>query len=135
MLRLVGWLPRLHPPPPPPRAHRAISPTASTLSRRRALLLVGFGAPSCCRGPPLAHSYASMAPPPPPVAKKVPRQLVDHGDVRVDNYYWLRDDSRSDPDVLAHLRAENDYTAAVMSGQSCICYFSLELNFAHRFHL
>uniref|UniRef100_K3Y085 Peptidase S9A N-terminal domain-containing protein n=1 Tax=Setaria italica TaxID=4555 RepID=K3Y085_SETIT len=54
-------------------------------------------------------------PPPPPVAKKVPRQLVDHGDVRVDNYYWLRDDSRSDPDVLAHLRAENDYTAAVMS--------------------
>ncbi|CAD6338164.1 unnamed protein product [Miscanthus lutarioriparius] len=51
----------------------------------------------------------------PPVAKKVPRQLVEHGDVRVDNYYWLRDDSRSDPDVLAHLRAENDYTAAVMS--------------------
>jgi oligopeptidase B len=51
----------------------------------------------------------------PPVAKKVPLELVDHGDVRVDNYYWLRDDSRSDPDVLAHLRAENDYTAAVMS--------------------
>jgi oligopeptidase B len=59
-----------------------------------------------------------MAAAAPPVAKKVPRQLVEHGDVRVDNYYWLRDDSRSDPDVLAHLRAENDYTAAVMSGQS-----------------
>ncbi|EER90445.1 hypothetical protein BDA96_10G356900 [Sorghum bicolor] len=56
-----------------------------------------------------------MAAAAPPVAKKVPRQLVEHGDVRVDNYYWLRDDSRSDPDVLAHLRAENDYTAAVMS--------------------
>lgn len=113
----------------PPRAHRAISPTASTLSRRRALLLVGFG---CCRAPPLAHSYASMAPPPPPVAKKVPRQLVDHGDVRVDNYYWLRDDSRSDPDVLAHLRAENDYTAAVMSGQSIATAFGA---FAYRFPL
>ncbi|XP_062233978.1 uncharacterized protein LOC133931176 [Phragmites australis] len=49
------------------------------------------------------------------MAKKVPRELVEHGDLRVDNYYWLRDDSRSDPDVLAHLRAENDYTAAVMS--------------------
>jgi hypothetical protein len=102
----------------PPLLPRAISPT---LSRRRALLLLlsssfGFGAPSCCRGSSLAHSYASMAAP--PVAKKVPLELVDHGDVRVDNYYWLRDDSRSDPDVLAHLRAENDYTAAVMSGQS-----------------
>lgn len=53
----------------------------------------------------------------PPVAKKVPQELVEHGDARVDNYYWLRDDSRSDPDVLAHLCAENDYTAAVMSGQ------------------
>ncbi|RLM55499.1 protease 2-like [Panicum miliaceum] len=112
MLRVVGSsLPRRLPPLLP----RAISPT---LSRRRALLLLlsssfGFGAPSCCRGSSLAHSYASMAAP--PVAKKVPLELVDHGDVRVDNYYWLRDDSRSDPDVLAHLRAENDYTAAVMS--------------------
>jgi oligopeptidase B len=33
-----------------------------------------------------------------------------HGDVRVDDYYWLRDSS--DPDVLAYLAAENDYTAA-----------------------
>ncbi|KAM0864045.1 hypothetical protein ACQ4PT_044198 [Festuca glaucescens] len=51
----------------------------------------------------------------PPVYRKVPRELAEHGDVRVDNYYWLRDDSRSDPAVLAHLRAENDYTAALMS--------------------
>jgi hypothetical protein len=52
----------------------------------------------------------------PPVARKVPRELAQHGDVRVDNYYWLRDDSRSHPDVLAHLRAENLYTATIMSG-------------------
>ncbi|BAF20571.1 uncharacterized protein [Oryza sativa Japonica Group] len=51
----------------------------------------------------------------PPVARKVPRELAQHGDVRVDNYYWLRDDSRSHPDVLAHLRAENLYTATIMS--------------------
>ncbi|KAG2608721.1 protease 2 [Panicum virgatum] len=115
MLRVVGSsLPRCRLRPLLPRA---ISPT---LSRRRALLLLlssssGFGAPSCCRGSSLAHSYSSMSMAAPPVAKKVPRELVDHGDVRVDNYYWLRDDSRSDPDVLAHLRAENDYTTAVMS--------------------
>uniref|UniRef100_A0A0E0LFZ4 Prolyl endopeptidase n=1 Tax=Oryza punctata TaxID=4537 RepID=A0A0E0LFZ4_ORYPU len=51
----------------------------------------------------------------PPLARKVPRELAQHGDVRVDNYYWLRDDSRSHPDVLAHLRSENLYTATIMS--------------------
>lgn len=28
---------------------------------------------------------------------------------RVDTYYWLRDDERKDPEVLAYLEAENDY--------------------------
>ena len=42
-----------------------------------------------------------------PVAPKRPHHLETHGDVRVDEYYWLRE--RSDPDVLAYLRAENDY--------------------------
>lgn len=36
-----------------------------------------------------------------------------HGD-RGDEYYWLRDDSRSNPDVLAYLDAENAYADAVM---------------------
>lgn len=35
--------------------------------------------------------------------------------MREDPYYWLRDDSRSDPEVLAHLRAENDYAASVLA--------------------
>ncbi len=34
---------------------------------------------------------------------------------RMDEYYWLRDDARSDSGVLAYLRAENAYTAAVMA--------------------
>ncbi|KAI4980558.1 hypothetical protein ZWY2020_021043 [Hordeum vulgare] len=63
------------------------------------------------------HSCASASPmaSAPPVARKVPHELAEHGDVRVDSYYWLRDDSRSDPAVLAHLRAENYYTSALMS--------------------
>lgn len=115
MLRLAGSFPRL--PPPVRPISPAPAPAPSQLSLRRVLLLLssaGFSPPSCYSSP----SFAAMAAAAPPVAKKVPRQLVEHGDVRVDNYYWLRDDSRSDPDVLAHLRAENDYTAAVMSGQS-----------------
>lgn len=55
--------------------------------------------------------------PTPPVAKKVPHQMELFGEVRVDNYYWLRDDSRTDPEMLSHLKAENHYTSLVMSGQ------------------
>ena len=29
--------------------------------------------------------------------------------MRTDPYYWLRDDERQDPEVLAHLEAENAY--------------------------
>jgi oligopeptidase B len=39
--------------------------------------------------------------------------VLRHGeDVRVDDWYWLRD--RDDPEVRAHLEAENGYTAAVL---------------------
>jgi oligopeptidase B len=49
--------------------------------------------------------------PKPPIAKLVPHVLELHGHQRVDNYYWLRE--RDDPEVLAYLEAENDYTAAM----------------------
>lgn len=49
----------------------------------------------------------------PPVAKVVPAELEKHGHVRVDPYYWLRE--RENPEVLAYLRAENEYTEAVMA--------------------
>ena len=35
----------------------------------------------------------------PPEAPRRPRELVTHGDARVDDYYWLRDDSRKDKEV------------------------------------
>ena len=49
----------------------------------------------------------------PPEAKKTPRKLEIHGDVRIDDYYWLRE--RDNPEVLAYLEAENAYTANVMA--------------------
>jgi len=47
-----------------------------------------------------------------PVAKKVPHKMVIHNHTRIDDYYWMRDDSRTNPEILAHLEAENDYTAS-----------------------
>jgi len=47
----------------------------------------------------------------PPVAPRHPKRLVAHGEVRVDDWYWLND--RDDPAVLAHLRAENAYAEAI----------------------
>ncbi|XP_061991431.1 uncharacterized protein LOC133709639 [Rosa rugosa] len=66
---------------------------------------------------PLTSSSVRMShQTPPPVAKKVEHKMELFSDVRVDNYYWLRDDSRSDPDVLSYLQQENDYTNFLMSG-------------------
>ena len=48
----------------------------------------------------------------PPKAKKVPHELVKHGQARTDEYYWLKD--RKDPEVTAYLKAENDYASAAM---------------------
>lgn len=50
----------------------------------------------------------------PPVAPKRPHRLEKHGDVRIDDYYWLRD--RDDPEVVAYLEGENAYQQAVMAG-------------------
>ena len=47
-----------------------------------------------------------------PVVEKKPHELEAHGDVRIDDYYWLRE--RTNPEVLAYLEAENTYTAAMM---------------------
>ncbi|HUM18153.1 MAG TPA: S9 family peptidase [Candidatus Nitrosotalea sp.] len=48
----------------------------------------------------------------PPAAKRVPRTDVVHGDVRHDDYHWMR--QKDDPEVTAYLTAENAYTDAVM---------------------
>jgi oligopeptidase B len=60
--------------------------------------------------PPAAASVS------PPVAEQRPYQVVaPHGASREDEYYWLRDDSRQAPDMLAYLNAENAYADAVMA--------------------
>lgn len=54
----------------------------------------------------------------PPIPARRPTRLVAHGDVRIDDYYWLRD--RTNPEVIAYLQAENDYAAAVMADTTAL---------------
>jgi oligopeptidase B len=54
-----------------------------------------------------------MTAPLPPKARHEPHLLTEHGDERVDDFFWMRD--RDDPEVLAHLKAENEYMAAVVA--------------------
>ena len=49
----------------------------------------------------------------PPQAQRRPVQIAKHDDVRVDDFFWLRE--RDNPEVLQYLAAENDYTAAAMA--------------------
>ncbi len=49
----------------------------------------------------------------PPIAAQQSQVLLLHGDDRVDPYFWLR--HRDDPNTIAYLNAENDYTEAMMA--------------------
>ncbi len=48
----------------------------------------------------------------PPKANKIPEQLKKHGDIRIDNYYWLN--QRENPEVINYLNAENNYTKELL---------------------
>ena len=54
---------------------------------------------------------SSMMLQPPPTEKR-PKITEINGDRLVDNYFWLRE--KTNPAVIAHLEAENAYTAALM---------------------
>ena len=54
--------------------------------------------------------------PSPPIAAKKPHEVkAPHGAVRQDEYYWLRDDTREDQEMLAYIKAENAYADAVLA--------------------
>ena len=48
----------------------------------------------------------------PPIARKISKVDAIHGDIRTDDYFWLRE--KTNPDVIAYLDSENAYTDAVM---------------------
>lgn len=60
----------------------------------------------------LVSGCAKAKKPEPPVAEIIPKEMMIHGDTRVDNYYWLN--QRENPKVIEYLEAENAYKEAVM---------------------
>jgi oligopeptidase B len=51
-----------------------------------------------------------------PVAATKPHDVVSPHGTRNDPYYWLRDDTRTNPEVLAYLEAENAYAKQALAG-------------------
>jgi oligopeptidase B len=75
------------------------------------LALVGCGSAATSSQP--GNLQASQGPRPPVAAQRAHQVKSPSGD-RNDPYYWLRDDTRKSPDVLAYLNAENAYTKAIL---------------------
>jgi len=53
--------------------------------------------------------------PTPPLAAIKPYTVESPNGNRIDNYYWLRDDTRENPEMLAYLAAENAYKDAMLA--------------------
>lgn len=47
-----------------------------------------------------------------PIAPKRPKEITQHGQTRLDNYFWMR--YREDAEVLKYLHAEQDYLEEIM---------------------
>ena len=52
--------------------------------------------------------------PRPPLAAQKPHQIVSPNGSRNDEYYWLRDDTRENAEMLTYVKAENAYTDAML---------------------
>ncbi len=82
-------------------------------SARIAVLLAGPAVLGAFAAILLLTACTMAESPAPPVAARKPHDVVSPHGTRSDPYYWLRDDSRSDPEVLAYLKAENAYFEAM----------------------
>lgn len=63
----------------------------------------------------MSHPPSPVPPrlPAPPVAKQRPKATTLHGVTLIDEYHWLRE--KGQPEVVAHLTAENAYVEAAMA--------------------
>ena len=97
-----------------------MKPLATKELRRSLPLLLSLSLLSACSSdgpdsaataPLTAADVAQSA----PVAEKRSYAVVAPGGTRTDEYYWLRDDTRQDANMLAYLKAENAYTDAAIA--------------------
>jgi oligopeptidase B len=71
-----------------------------------------YGSSRSSRSSPIR---ALPAGPKPPVAARATHTVTSPFGDREDEYFWLRDDTRKSPDMLAYLKAENDYKEALLA--------------------
>ncbi|HFA51201.1 MAG TPA: S9 family peptidase [Bacteroidetes bacterium] len=86
---------------------------ALTMFTACCMLITSCGEPIPQQTENLTNMYKKMTIEPPVAAKK-PKELIAHGDTRIDNYYWLN--QREDQEVLDYLNAENKYKDAILAG-------------------
>ncbi len=65
---------------------------------------------STMNSPTATPAAAAPAAPDVPTAARIPHRVESPNGDRIDEYYWLRDDERKNPGMLAYLNAENAYT-------------------------
>jgi oligopeptidase B len=82
------------------------------MMRRSFAAPVALAALALALRPACAADPTREVEPRPPVAAKKPYDVVSPNGTRNDPYYWLRDDTRSKPEVLNYLKDENAYYAA-----------------------
>jgi oligopeptidase B len=82
-------------------------------SRMRSILAVAALVPGVALAQATATATATATALTPPVAAVRPHRFDEHGTVRVDPYYWLKD--RNNPEVIKYLEDENTYTKGVMA--------------------
>jgi oligopeptidase B len=70
---------------------------------------------ACHADAPSQKQPADADAPQPPKAAIKPFSVLSPNGARTDNYYWLRDDKRQDPEMLAYLKAENQYKEAMLA--------------------
>ena len=63
-------------------------------------------------GAGFAQSNSDSNTPQPPMTEKKTKTTKIHDDTMIDDYFWLRD--KTNPQVVAHLEAENTYAEAMM---------------------
>ena len=81
-------------------------PRVTLLSFSLLLLFMAAAVPNVVAQPATANS------PKAPMTTKKPKTTNIHGVTLVDDYFWLRE--KTNPDVMAHLRAEDAYTEEMM---------------------
>nr|WP_046744879.1 S9 family peptidase [Kordia zhangzhouensis] len=77
------------------------------MKKRVVIALIGFALLNSCN----THTTNMKETITAPTAAKKATKLEKHGDVRIDNYYWLND--RENPEVISYLEAENAYNEAM----------------------